>query len=224
MSSADVPPPCSLPLADADFGLDNVNWTKGLQAMSDWIWSANLNPAAFPNNLGRYFLQIPAIFEQQLAFSTTLLFDEPSFRNGQQISGFIPRPIRELVINLIGHRRRARYTITHHAILGTLTARKHGIADSIFAAKLVALTDHMRAETPFTPLERAILEFADHFGTLRLGVMRRALRLGSCCAITTAIITREQAFGCNASKARGPLSAAFSRREVPKLMQTRRRA
>ena len=52
--------PCSLPLADADLGLGNANWTKGLQAMSDWIWSANLNPVAFPNNLARYFLQIPA--------------------------------------------------------------------------------------------------------------------------------------------------------------------
>ena len=79
-------PPCSLSLADADMGLGNANWTKGLQAMSDWIWSGNLNPVAFPNNLGRYFLQIPAIFEQQLNFSTSLIFDEPSFRNGIQVS------------------------------------------------------------------------------------------------------------------------------------------
>ena len=157
--------PCSLPLPDADFGLDNVNWTKGLQAMSDWIWSANLNPASFPNNLGRYFLQIPAIFEQQLAFSTTLIFDEPSFRNGQQVSGFIPRPIRELVINLIGQRRRSRYTITHHAILGTLTARKHGIGDDVYASKLVSLTDHALTKGVFSPLEAAILRFADAFAT-----------------------------------------------------------
>ena len=54
--------------------------------MSDWIWSGNLNPVPFPNNLARYFLQIPGIFEQQLYFSTTLIFDEPSFRNGIQVS------------------------------------------------------------------------------------------------------------------------------------------
>ena len=114
-------PPCSIPLADADLGLDNANWTKGLQAMSDWIWSGNLNSVAFPNNLARYFLQIPAIFEHQLQFSTTLIFDEPSFRNGIQVSGFIDRPIRELVISFIGQRRRSWYTMTHHAVLGTLT-------------------------------------------------------------------------------------------------------
>src|SRR5690242_3859081 len=86
--SQDKRQPCSLPLPDADLSLGNSNWTKGLQAMSDWIWSGNLNPVAFPNNLARYFLQIPGIFEQQLNFSTTLIFDEPSFRNGIQISGF----------------------------------------------------------------------------------------------------------------------------------------
>src|SRR5438105_7536946 len=98
--------PCSLPLDDADLTLPNANWTKGLQAMSDWIWSGNLNPAAFPNNLARYFLQIPGILEQQLYFSTTLIFDEPSFRNGLQVSGFIERPVRELAISLVAQRRR----------------------------------------------------------------------------------------------------------------------
>src|SRR5215469_14588599 len=104
---------CSLPLTDADLSLGNANWAKGLQAMSDWIWSGQLNPVAFPNNLARYFLQIPGIFEQQLNFSTTLIFDEPSFRNGIQVSGFIARPIRELVISYIGQRRHSWYTMTH---------------------------------------------------------------------------------------------------------------
>jgi hypothetical protein len=140
-------PPCSIPLPDADLKLGNANWTKGLQAMSDWIWSGNLNPEAFPNNLARYFLQIPGVFEQQLAFSTTLIFDEPSFRNGVQVSGFIERPVRELVINLTGQRRHAWYTMTHHAILSTLTARKHGIPDKVFANKLVHLTEHQRHVT-----------------------------------------------------------------------------
>lgn len=157
--------PCSLPLADADLGLGNANWTKGLQAMSDWIWSGQLNPQAFPNNLARYFLQIPAIFEHQLQFSTTLLFDEPSFRNGIQVSGFIDRPVRELVINLIGQRRRARYTMTHHAVLGTLTARKHGIPDQVFADKLVHLTEHERFPDLYSLLEREVLKFADAFAT-----------------------------------------------------------
>jgi len=158
-------PPCSVPLADADLGLGNANWTKGLQAMSDWIWSGNLNPVAFPNNLARYFLQIPAIFEHQLHFSTTLIFDEPSFRNGIQVSGFIDRPTHELVINLIGQRRRSWYTMTHHAVLGTLTAKKHGIPDGDFASKLVALTEHQRNAELFTPLEREILKFVDAFVT-----------------------------------------------------------
>src|SRR3954451_2184512 len=128
--------PCSVPLVDADLGLDNANWTKGLQAMSDWIWSGNLNPVAFPNNLARFFLQVPAVFEQQLNYSTSLIFDEPSFRNGIQVSGFIERPLRELVISFIGQRRHSRYTMTHHAVLGTLTAKKHGLDPKRFGLKL----------------------------------------------------------------------------------------
>lgn len=161
----DQRPPCSVPLADADLGLDNANWTKGLQAMADWIWSGNLSPGPFPNHLARYFLQIPAIFEQQLNYSTSLIFDEPSFRNGVQVSGFVERPVRELAISLVGQRRRCWYTMTHHSVLGTLTARKHGIPDAVFAAKLVQLTEHRRIPELFTPLEREVLKFADAFAT-----------------------------------------------------------
>ena len=151
---------CSISLNDADLGLGNANWTKGLQAMSDWVWSGNLNPVPFPNNLARFFLQLPAIFEHQLHFSTTLIFDEPSYCNGIQVSGFIERPVRELVINLIGQRRRSWYTMTHHAILGTLTARKHGIPDNVFSKKLVSLTEHLRHQSLYTPLECLILSLS----------------------------------------------------------------
>jgi len=158
-------PKCSIPLFDADLGLDNANWTKGLQAMSDWIWSGNLNPSAFPNHLARYFLQIPGIFEQQLNFSTTLIFDEPSFRNGVQVSGFIARPVRELVISLIAQRRHCWYSMTHHAVLGTLTAQKHGLSPRIFGEKLLRLLDHARYTDTFSPVEQEVLKFADAFCT-----------------------------------------------------------
>jgi hypothetical protein len=115
--------------------------------------------------VARYFLQIPAIFEQQLAFSTTLIFDEPSFRNGIQVSGFIDRPIRELVINLIGQKRRSWYTMTHHALLSTFTARKHGISDRDHFRKLVVLSDHVRYPDVFSDLERQVLRFVDMFVT-----------------------------------------------------------
>src|SRR5687768_10804470 len=137
-------PPCSVALRDADLSLDNANWTKGLQSMSDWIWSGNLNPAAFPNHLARYFLQIPAIFEQQLNFSTTLIFDEPSFRNGIQVSGFVDRVSRELVISLIAQRRHSWYSMTHHAVLGYFTAKKHGLSDDEYTAKWSKLTEYGR--------------------------------------------------------------------------------
>lgn len=133
--------------------------------MSDWIWSGNLSSGPFPNNLARYFLQIPGILEQQLYYSTSLIFDEPSFRNGIQVSGFIQRPVRELVINLIGQRRHSWYTMTHHAVLGTLTARKHGISDEVFATKLVQLTEYRQYQETFSPLEREVLKFADAFAT-----------------------------------------------------------
>ena len=156
---------CSLPLADADLSLGNANWMKGLQSMSDWIWSGQLNPVAFPNNLARYFLQIPAIFEQQLNFSTTLIFDEPSFRNGIQISGFLDRVSRELVISLIAQRRHCWYSMTHHAVLGYFTAKKHGLSDRTFAAKWSVLTEHETNQRVYSDVERAVLRFADAFAT-----------------------------------------------------------
>jgi alkylhydroperoxidase family enzyme len=145
--------------------LGNANWTKGLQSMTDWIWSGNLSPAAFPNNLGRYFLHIPGIFEQQLNFSTTLIFDEPSFRNGIQVSGFLSRVHRELVISYIGQRRHCWYTMTHHAVLGFLTARKYGMSEREFGAKWSSLTDFRSRTDIFSELESAILEFAEAFIT-----------------------------------------------------------
>jgi hypothetical protein len=163
--SQDKRPPCSLPLHDADLSLGNANWTKGLQSMSDWIWSGNLNPSAFPNNLGRYFLQVPAIFEQQLNYSTTLIFDEPSFRNGIQVSGFVDRVARELVISLIGQRRHSWYTMTHHAVLGYFTAKKHGLSDAEYAAKWSNLTEHAKNPDIYSEVEREILRFAECFAT-----------------------------------------------------------
>lgn len=155
---------CSIPLPDADLSLDNCNWTKGLQSMADWIWAGNMIPDPFPNNLARYFVQVPGIFEQQLNYSTTLIFDEPSYRNGTQVSGFLDRVAKELVISLIAQRRRVPYTMTHHATLGLLTARKHGLSDDAFAAKYCALFERDRPGV-FTPVERAMLDFAEAFAT-----------------------------------------------------------
>jgi hypothetical protein len=157
--------PCSLPLRDADLSLGNANWTKGLQAMSDWIWSGNLNPVAFPNHLARYFLQIPGIFEQQLNFSTTLIFDEPSFRNGIQMSGFVDRVCRELAISLIAQKRQSWYSMTHHAVLGYFTAKKHGLSDAEYAAKWSNLTDFRETRGIYSELELAVLKFVDSFST-----------------------------------------------------------
>ncbi|MCP3966066.1 MAG: hypothetical protein GY750_18165 [Lentisphaerae bacterium] len=158
-------PACSLPLNDADLKQNNCNWTKGLQSMTDWIWSANLNPEAFPNNLGKYLLHIPGVFEQQLNYSTTLLFDEPSFRNGVQISGFIDRHLRELVISYIGQLRRCWYTMTHHAVLGKLTFDKHGISAKMYETQYSHLLEYKTRQDIFSPLETVVLDFAHAFAT-----------------------------------------------------------
>src|SRR5215204_4411408 len=160
--------PCSLPLVDAlpyaGKG-GNANWLNGLQSMSDWIWSGNLSEDRFPNNLGRFFLWIPGVFEQQLNYSTTLIFDEPSFRNGIQISGMLDRISRELAINLIAHKRRCWYSMTHHAVLGKLTAKKHGLTDQQFIDKWVNVGEFDKRPESYTKLELAILSFADSFCT-----------------------------------------------------------
>jgi hypothetical protein len=88
-------PPVSIPLDSANLALGNANWMAGLEKKAEWIWSGHLIPQGFENNLGKFFLHIPAVFEEQLDFSTTLIFDEPSFRNGEQMSGFVDRVTRE---------------------------------------------------------------------------------------------------------------------------------
>ena len=158
-------PNCSVPMNDADKNLDNFNWTKGLQSESDWIWSGNLNPEPFPNNLARFLLHIPGVFEQQLNYSTTLIFDEPSFRNGVQVSGYVPRVVRELVISFIAQLRRCQYSMTHHAVLGTLTGLKHGLSEVEIANKWGHLLDADKNPTLYTRLELAALKFAHCFAT-----------------------------------------------------------
>jgi len=87
-------PPASIALAGPDLRAGNANWQAGLNAAAQWIWSANLIPTAFDNNLAHFLLQIPGTFELQLPYSTTLIFDEASFRNGGQMSGFVDRVTR----------------------------------------------------------------------------------------------------------------------------------
>lgn len=158
-------PPCSVPLPDADLSLGNANWTKGLQAMSDWIWSGNLNPVAFPNNLGRYLLHIPGVFEQQLNYSATLIFDEGSFKNGVQIAGFVNRTSLELAINTIAQRRQCWYEMTHHSILSRLTANKHGLTEKQYTDKFCNLGQYDEHPECYTRVERAVIEFAHAFAT-----------------------------------------------------------
>ncbi|MDH3671189.1 MAG: hypothetical protein OES46_08475 [Gammaproteobacteria bacterium] len=158
-------PPVSIPLDSANLALGNANWMAGLEKKAEWIWSGHLIPQGFENNLGKFFLHIPAVFEEQLDFSTTLIFDEPSFRNGEQMSGFVDRVTRELVISYIAQRRRCWYSMTHHALLGTITARKHGLTDDAIAAKWSHLLEYQSHSQDYTRLERAALRFAEAFAT-----------------------------------------------------------
>ena len=177
--SQDARPPASVPLLDARLGapasdrpisdskLPNVNWVRGNEARAEWTWAAQLSdgsPEAVPNNLGRYLVQIPGVLEKQLDYSTSLVFDTPSFRNGVQVSGFVDRVTKELVTNAIAQRRRAWYTMTHHAFLGMQSARRYGTAPDKMAQKMLHL------DAPSTPgifdrHESAALIFANKFAT-----------------------------------------------------------
>jgi hypothetical protein len=148
--SQDGRPPASLPMSidspfllqDADLKLPNRNWVRGNVARAEWTWAAQLfdNPeAANRNNLGRYLVQIPGVLEKQLDYSTSLIFDTPSFRNGVQISGFVDRVTKELVINAIAQRRRAWYTTTHHALLGMRSAIVYRTGPEKMAQKMLHL-------------------------------------------------------------------------------------
>jgi hypothetical protein len=55
--------------------------------------------------------------------------------------------------------------MTHHAILGRLTANKHGLTDRQFIDKWFNLIEHDRYPEYYTRVERAVLTFADAFAT-----------------------------------------------------------
>jgi alkylhydroperoxidase family enzyme len=156
-------PPASIALAGPDLRAGNANWQAGLNAAAQWIWSANLIPTAFDNNLAHFLLQIPGTFELQLPYSTSLIFDEASFRNGGQMSGFVDRVTRELVISYVAQRRRSWYSMTHHALLGALTARRHGLTDAQIADKWSHLLDYRSHAAEYAPVELAVLRFAEAF-------------------------------------------------------------
>jgi alkylhydroperoxidase family enzyme len=104
------------------------------------------------------------VLEKQLDYSTSLIFDTPSFRNGVQVSGFVDRVTKELVTNAIAQRRRAWYTMTHHAFLGMQSARRYGTPPEKMAQKMLHL------DAPSTPgifdrHESAALIFANKFAT-----------------------------------------------------------
>jgi alkylhydroperoxidase family enzyme len=164
--SQDGRPPASVPLQDADSKLPNVNWVRGNESRAEWTWAAQLtdNAEGVPSNLGKFFVQIPGVFEKQLDYSTSLMSDTPSFRNGVQISGFVDRVTKELVINAIAQRRRAWYTTTHHAFLGMLTARRYGTAPEKMAQKMLHL-DLPSTPGVFDRHERAALILANKFAT-----------------------------------------------------------
>ena len=176
--SQDARPPPSVPLQDArlcapasdrprsDSNLPNVNWVRGNEARAEWTWAAQLadSPDAVPNNLGRFLVQIPGVLEKQLDYSTSLIFDTPSFRNGVQISGFVDRVTKELVTNAIAQRRRAWYTMTHHAFLGMQSARRYGTAPEKMAQKMLHL-DAPSTPGVFDRHERAAVIFANKFAT-----------------------------------------------------------
>jgi alkylhydroperoxidase family enzyme len=165
--SQDGRPSPSVPLQDADPRLLNVNWARGDEARAEWTWAAQLidNPEAVPNNLGRYFVQIPGVLEKQLDYSTSLCFDTPSFRNGVQISGFVDRVTKELVTNAIAQRRRAWYTMTHHAFLGMRTALRYRTATPEKMAQKMLHLDAPSTPGVFERHERAALILANKFAT-----------------------------------------------------------
>jgi alkylhydroperoxidase family enzyme len=160
-------------LRGVDLTLPNVNWVRGNEARAEWTWAAQLfpNPTAVQNNLGRYLVQIPGVLEKQLDYSTSLIFDTSSFRNGIQISGFVDRVTKELVTNAIAQRRRAWYTTTHHALLGMRTALTYRsdpetekMAQEKMVQKMLYLDSPSRPGV-FDRHERAALILANKFAT-----------------------------------------------------------
>jgi len=89
----------------------------------------------------------------------------PLHANRRRTSRHVDRVQRELVISYIAQSRRCWYSMRHHALLGYLTAKKHGLSDATYVDKWTNLLNFRNAGDTYSDVELAVLEFAEAFGS-----------------------------------------------------------
>ena len=70
------------------------------------------------NNLCKVMAYLPRMLQTEVEYCNSFIFDPPTFRGGVQEAGFNDRFIKELAISKTSLVNRARYSVTHHSMIG----------------------------------------------------------------------------------------------------------
>ncbi len=126
-------------------------YTASGMVMGDLTWGLR-------NNLCKVMAYTPRLAQTEVESCNTFIFDPPTFRGEVQEAGFNDRFVKELVISRTSLINRARYSITHHALIGMLVYTDAGRREEAHS-KYLHLHEHEKHPEVYTDRERVILDY-----------------------------------------------------------------
>jgi len=111
-----------------------------------------------PNNLIKVIAYCPRLAHTEVEYANSFIFDPVTMMGDLQIAGFNDRFLKELVISRTSLVNRARYSITHHSLIGMKLFTDAGRREEGHA-KLLHLHEHEKYPNIYTGRERVVLDY-----------------------------------------------------------------
>ena len=100
----------------------------------------------------------PRLLQTEVEYCNTFIFDPRTLRGDVQEAGFNDRFIKELVISRTSLINRARYSVTHHSVIGISLFANAGRRDEAMP-KYLHLHEHEKHPEVYTERERVVLDY-----------------------------------------------------------------
>ena len=126
--------------------------TQAGMITGELTWGGN------PNNLCKVMAYTPRLLQTGVEFINTFIFDPRTVRGDVQEAGFNDRFIKELVISRTSLINRARYSVTHHSVIGLSLFADAGRRDEA-VPKYLHLHEHEKHPETYTERERVVLDY-----------------------------------------------------------------
>lgn len=120
---------------------------------------AEITWGGFRNNLVKTMGYCPSLTITEIPYANSFIFDRDVMNAGNQVAGFLDRPLKELCVSRTSLHNRSRYSVTHHSLIGYNTFRDAG-READGHRKLLHLHEHDRHRDIYTARENACLDFA----------------------------------------------------------------